>query len=161
VIEMKKGMIGVFSTIAGAVAGIAGTERVMKKEINKKQNLSDKYLSLFKMMNQWVRVKQEGKQLSMQLEKRGLHKIAIYGMNYAGETLVEELKGSDIEIAYGIDRRAGNLFAEFPIVSAEDELEEVDGIIVTAIFYFDEIAAGLQTKVNCPVISLEDIIYEA
>ena len=158
---MKKGIIGILSTTAGAVAGILGTERVMQKEIDKKQKLSDKHLALFKMMNEWVRVKQKGVQLSTNIEKRGMHKIAIYGMNYAGETLVEELRSSSIEIVYGIDRHAKNLFAEFPIVSMEDELEEVDGIIVTAITFYDEIETELKTKVDCQIVSLEDIIYEA
>lgn len=157
---MKKGIIGVLSTTIGAVAGVVGTGKIMQKEIDKKQKLSDKHLTLYKMMNEWVRVKQKGGQLSANIEKRGMHKIAIYGINYAGETLVEELRGSNIEIAYGIDKRAKNLFAEFPIVSMEDELEDVDGIIVTAITYYDEIEAELKTKIDCPVISLEDIIYE-
>ena len=160
IIKMKKGIIGVLSTAVGAAAGILGTEKIMQKEIDKKQKLSDKHLALFKMMNEWVRVKQKGAQLSTNIEKRGMHKIAIYGMNYAGETLVEELRGSSIEIVYGIDRHAKNLFAEFPIVSMEDELKEVDGIIVTAITYFDEIEAELKTKVDCPIVSLQDVIYE-
>lgn len=159
--EMKKGIIGILSTTAGAAAGIFGMKRMMQKELDKKQELSNKHLALFKMMNEWVRVKQKGVQLSAGIEKRGMYKIAIYGMNYAGETLAEELKGSSIEIVYGIDKRAKNLFAEFPIVSMEEELEEVDGIIVTAITYYDEIEAELRTKVDCPIISLEDVIYEA
>lgn len=157
---MKKGMIGILSTVFATTAGVWGTKKVMEKEINKKQQLSNKYLALFKMMNEWVRVKQKGNQLSASIEKRGMRKIAIYGMNYAGETLVEELKGSNIEVVYGIDRRAKDLFAEFPIVPIEEELKEVDGIIVTAITYYDEIEEQLKTKVKCPIISLEDIIYE-
>lgn len=158
---MKKGVVGVLSTLAGAAAGIVGTEAVMKKEIDKQQQLSNKHLKLFKMMNQWVRIKQEGKSLVSYLETRGMHKVAIYGMNYAGETLVEELKGSNIEILYGIDRRANNLCAGFPIVSIDEPLDAVDGIIVTAVAFFDEIEEELRAKVDCSIISLEDIIYEA
>lgn len=157
---MKKGIIGVISTFAGTAAGILGTKQIMKKEIDKKQQLSDKHLKLFKMMNQWVRVKQEGKNLAMSLEAKGLYKIAIYGMNYAGETLVEELKGSNINIVYGIDKRAGRLCSEFPIILASDSLEPVDAIIITAITFFDEIEAELSMKVDCPILSLEDLIYE-
>ena len=42
----------------------------------------------------------------------------------------------------------------------DDDLENVDAIVVTAITFFDEIAEKLEEKVNCPVISLEDILYE-
>ena len=157
---MKKAIISILSTLTGAAAGVVGTQTVMKKEIEQKQQLSDKHLKLYKMMNQWVRVKQEGKMLASYLEKKDLHTIAIYGMNYAGETLVEELKGSNIQIAYGIDKRADRLCAKFPIVSAEDSLEDVDAIVVTAIAFFDEIEQELSAKVNCKIISLEDIVYE-
>lgn len=157
---MKKAIIGILSTLTGAAAGVVGTQTVMKKEIEQKQQLSDKHLKLYKMMNQWVRVKQEGKTLASYLEKKSLNKIAIYGMNYAGETLAEELKGSNIEIAYGIDKRANRLCAEFPIVSTEDSLEDVDAIVVTAITFFDEIEQELGVKVDCEIISLEDIVYE-
>lgn len=158
---MKKGLIGAVTTLLGTTAGIVGTEAIMKKKVDEKQQLSDKHLRLYKMMNQWVRVKQEGTNLSSYLEGQGLKRIAIYGMNYAGETLVEELRNSNIEIAYGIDKRAKGLFAEFPLVSMDDTLEEVDGIVVTAVSFFDEIKEELSTKVSCPILSLEDIIYEA
>ena len=58
----------------------------------KTRELAEKHLALFLMMNQWVKVKQEGKNLSCYFEKNGYKKIAIYGMSYAGETLLEELK---------------------------------------------------------------------
>lgn len=158
---MKKAIIGIAATLTGAAVGAAGTQTVMKKEIEQKQQLSDKHLKLYKMMNQWVRVKQEGKTLASYLERKDLHKIAIYGMNYAGETLAEELKGSNVRVLYGIDKRANRLCAEFPIVSVEDSLEDVDAIVVTAITFFDEIEQELNAKVDCKIISLEDIIYEA
>lgn len=158
---MKKGLIGAVTTLLGTTAGIVGTKVVMEKKVDEKKQLSDKHLRLYKMMNQWVKVKQEGISLSAYLEEQGLHRIAIYGMNYAGETLVEELRNSNIEIVYGIDKRAKKLFAEFPLVSMDDTLEEVDGIVVTAVSFFDEIKEELSTKVSCPIISLEDVIYDS
>ena len=45
-------------------------------------------------------------------------------------------------------------------MTPDDELEPVDVIVVTAIYYFDEIEDMLSEKVDYPVISLEDILYE-
>ena len=45
-------------------------------------------------------------------------------------------------------------------MSVEDELEEVDAVIVTAVTFFDDILEKLSQKLDCPVISLEDILYE-
>lgn len=112
------------------------------------------------MMSQWVKVKQEGKNLSSYLEKNGYKKIAVYGMSYAGEALINELENSDIAVAYGIDRNAGSLYADVDIVSIDDDLEEVDAVVVTAITFFDEIEEKLSQKIDCPIISLEDILYE-
>ena len=41
-----------------------------------------------------------------------------------------------------------------------EKLEKVDAIVVTAIAYFDDINDNLSSKTDCPIISLEDIIYE-
>ena len=81
-------------------------------------------------------------------------------MSYAGETLIEELKGTDIHIAYGIDKGAESIYAEIDLVSPNDKLQDVDAIIVTAITFFEEIEEQLSEKVKCPIISLEDILYE-
>lgn len=157
---MKKTVIGILSALFGAAAGAKTVEMRMKQKIAEKKSMSDKHFQLFIMMNQWVRVKQKGKNLSDYLERKGIHRIAIYGMHYAGETLVEELRHSNIEIAYGIDRRTNALFADFPIISVEDPLDDVDAIIVTPITFFDEIEQELSQKIDCRIISLEDILYE-
>ena len=112
------------------------------------------------MMNQWVKVKQEGKNLSEYFEKQGYKKIAIYGMSYAGETLVNELENTSVQILYGIDKNADSIYANIDVFSIEDSLEEVDAVIVTAITFFDEIEEELSTKFSCPIISLENVLYE-
>ena len=157
---MKKGIISVLSALTGAAIGAGAVGKVEGEKLNKMRAMSNKHLELFKMMSQWVKVKQEGKILSSYFEKNGYTKIAVYGMSYAGETLINELENSTITVAYGIDRNADSLYADVDIVSMDDDLEEVDAIIVTAITFFDEIEETLSEKVNCPIISLEDILYE-
>ena len=73
-------------------------------------------------------------------------------MSFAGETLIDELKNSAIEVVYGIDKRANSLYADVDIVSIEDSLEDVDAVIVTAITFFDEIEEKLSDKLDCPII---------
>lgn len=161
---MKKGLTTVLTTLAGAVAGGAigagAVGKISGEATAKAQNMSAKHLALFKMMNQWVKVKQQGKNLSSYFEENGYVKIAIYGMSYAGETLIDELRGTSVQVVYGIDQRADKLYAEVDIVTLEDTLEEVDAIVVTAITFFDEIEEELKNKMDCPIISLEDVLYE-
>ncbi len=157
---MKKSIVSILSLLTGAAigGGVVGKKVFQKAQSNKEY--SEKHLALFLMMNQWVKVKQEGKQLSTYFEQNHYKKIAIYGMSYAGETLVDELKDTAIEVAYGIDQRADSLFADIDIVSIDDLQNDVDAIVVTAITFFDEIEEKLSEKVECPIISLEDVLYE-
>lgn len=157
---MKKGTIGILSGVAGMAIGAVAAGVPKNKKIDQWQNMSDKHLALFLMMNQWVKVKQEGKNLSEYFEKNDYKSIAIYGMSYAGETLVDELRNSEINIKYGIDKKAESIYSDVDIVSPDDDLEEVDAVVVTSITFFDEIAEMLEEKLDCPIISLEDILYE-
>ena len=131
---MKKGTIGVLSTLFGAAAGAGVTGVKMSKTLNEKQKMSNKHFALFQMMNQWVRIKQEGKNLYEYFEKNGYRKIAIYGMSFAGETLVYELENTKTEVLYGIDKNAKSLYLDIDIVEPEDDLREVDAIDRNYIF---------------------------
>lgn len=91
-------------------------------------------------------------------EDNGYKSIAIYGMSYLGERLMDELKDSGIEVRYAIDRNAENIYAGVEVKKPEDDLEEVDAVIVTAVFFFDEIEEQLEKILDCPIISLEDIV---
>lgn len=157
---MKKGFMAVLSTLAGAATGaMVATQRASAKTKVQKQ-YADKHLALYLMMNQWVKVKQENKSIADYLEKNGYQKIAIYGVSFAGETLANELRDTKTTIVYGIDQNADNLYADFDIYKPDDELPEVDAVVVTAIKFFDEIEQKLSEKMECPIISLEDILYE-
>ena len=157
---MKKISISVVSAIAGAALGAGAARKTSLSKAQKAQSLADKHLALFLMMNQWVKIKQEGKNLASYFDKRDYKRIAIYGMSYVGETLIDELQCTDITIAYGIDKNAASICADVDIVSMEDVFGEVDAVVVTAITYFDEIEEKLSEKLDCPILSLEDILYE-
>jgi len=157
---VKRLAIVAISSLTGYVLGTIGTVKRLNSKKRKMQMLSDKHEALFMLMNQWVKVKQAGKGIAGYLEHKGYKKIAIYGMGYAGETLVRELYNSNIQIEYGIDREADNINAEFKVVKPDAQLEKADVLIVTSITFFDEIVTDLCGKIDCPIISLEDILYE-
>lgn len=46
-------------------------------------------------------------------------------MSYAGKTLVDELKGTGITVAYEIDKKTDSIYTDVDIVSVEDALEDV------------------------------------
>lgn len=157
---MKKPLISILSALAGAALGAGVAGKLTGESVSKNRSMSDKHLALFLMMNQWVKVKQDGKNLASYFEKKGYRKIAIYGMSYAGETLVDELKGTGVIVAYGIDRNVNPSHADVDTVTMDDGLAPVGAVVVTAVTFFDEIERQLSEKVGCPAVSLEDILYE-
>lgn len=156
---IKKGLISVLFLLTGVVIGAGAVKKIENKKYRKIYDKSQKHFELFRMMSRWVKVKQEGKNLSTYFELNGYKRIAVYGMSYAGETLINELQDTGIEVAYGIDKNADFISTDINIVSADDSLEEVDAIVVTAVTFFVEIEEKLRDKVDCPVISLEDVLY--
>ena len=157
---MKKGVIAVLAALGGAVLGTLGVRKILNGKIAYKSRMSEKHLSLYLMMNQWVKVKQENKSIAEYLAKHGYKEIAIYGMNYVGETLWNELAGSDICVQYGIDKNADIIYLDVEVLHPDEELQQVDAVIVTAITFYDEIADSLSEKLDCPILSLEDILNE-
>lgn len=157
---MKRSVISIVSVLTGIVAGVGVVGRIMRKLLTKERKMSKKHLELFLMMNQWVKVKQEGKNLAEFFEKNDYKRIAIYGMSYVGKTLLDELRDTDVEVSYGIDREIDSIYLDLDIFTMEDKLEKPDAVVVTAISFFDELKEKLEEKLDCPILSLEDILYE-
>ncbi len=157
---MKKRVVSVMSSLIGMGIGAVAVGKIKGNQVNKWKELSDKHLTLFLLMNQWVKIKQEGKNLADYFQREGYREIAIYGMSFVGETLVDELAESNVKIKYAIDKRANDIYEAFDVISPEEEMEKVDAIVVTSVTYFDEIQEMLNEKIDCPVLSLEDILYE-
>ncbi len=159
---MKKGsIISVMTSGAiGAAAGSVAIGTKLKKELQTTKDKASKMSSYYHMFNKWLMVRQEGKSLADFFEENQYKTIAIYGMKEFGERLLDELKDSGITVKYIIDKNADGIYADIDVVTPDEELESVDAIVVTATFYFDEIEEMLYQKVDCPVISLEDVLYE-
>lgn len=159
---MNKGTVAVLSALVGAAAGAAGANYLGQKTIAAKTGKVDKFKSYYNMLNQWLMLKQEGKSLEKYFVDNDIKTIAIYGMGEMGNRLYDELKNStEVTVKYAIDQNAASTYSEIDVIDKEDEYEEVDAIIVTAIFAFDEIEEEISTKVDFPVISLEDVVFEA
>lgn len=162
---MKKGIRAVVSstlmgTAAGAIVGRTVVKTKLSKTIGRQNDMLNKVHVLYCAFDLWLQIRQEGRTLAEYFERHNYKTIAIYGMKELGERLLDELKDSDIKVCYAIDKNAEHIYADVDIVTPDDELEPVDVIVVTAIYYFHEIAENLSEKVDYPIVSLEDIVYE-
>lgn len=127
----------------------------------KQKKQSDKFREHFQILNHWFMNYQKGNTVGQYLLRRGYNKIAIYGFGALGERLYQELLDSEVSVVYGIDRKVVSEDTDFTIVPSPDTSKEVDAIIITAITDFIDIATDLREKVKCPIISLEEAIYES
>lgn len=157
---MKKGTVAVLSAIIGAAGGAAGVGYLGIKQVEQKAEKVDKFKGYYNMLNQWLILKQEGKNLSEYFKSNNYKTVAIYGMGEMGNRLYEELKDSDIEVKYAVDKEAESTYSELDVIELESDFDEVDVMVVTATFAFDEISEDISDKVDFPVISLEDVVYD-
>ncbi|MCI8557553.1 MAG: hypothetical protein HFI19_07285 [Lachnospiraceae bacterium] len=147
------------SVLSGVAVGYlinaywAKRQKVLQQQ---EEKLQDHYW----LLNHWLEFKNEGKTAASYFEDMGYHHIAIYGMSDLANRLMEDLEGSSIQIDYGIDRdiccsnaRISDIY--FP----EDELPKADAIVVTPYSAMESISAMLKSKVDCPVISLEEVVW--
>jgi hypothetical protein len=159
VIRMKKVIVGIVSFTVGSIVGYGLLSKFVKKSADNLEKKVDKFKTYYSMQNQWLQLKQEGKSLEGYFLEKGYHSIAIYGMGEMGNHLYEELKNTQIKVAYGIDKNASGTYAEIDIFSLEDNLEKVDAIVVTAVFDFCKIEEEIREQFDCPIISLEEVVF--
>ena len=155
----KKGIVGMLVMGIASAGVIALSLKTSQDAIVEKNEKIDKFKNYYNMLNEWLCLRQKGISLDTYFKKNDYTSIAIYGMGEMGNRLYDELKESDIEIKYAIDKNAVNTYSELEVINPEEEFPEVDIIVVTATFAFDEIANAVKGKVVCPVISLEDVVY--
>lgn len=157
---MKKGISALLGMAAGAAAGGIAAGTTSAKKIKELAKQHAKICELYMAFDRWLQIRQEGKTLAEYFTKNGYKTVAVYGMKELGERLLDELKDSGVTVSYGIDKNADAIYVDVDMVTPDKELAPVDVIVVTAITYFDEIEEMLREKVDCPIVSLEDILYE-
>lgn len=153
-------LITLIALIIGMWIGIYTTGKILKPIYKRSVDDTNKYQSMYFLMNRWLQLKQEGRNVKDYFEKNNLTKIAIYGWNDIGIALMQELKDSSVEVSYIIDQNKEGVSADRPVVSPKDELLTVDAIVVAPIFYYDSIEKMLEEKCKMKIISMEDVIDE-
>lgn len=108
----------------------------------------------------WLYLQQNGQKVSSYFKRKDLKNIAIYGMGEFGLLLCNELENEDINIVFTIDSERILPYNDIPVISMSQlkEMEDVDAIIVTPVFAYNEIKKQLEKIVDYPIISLEEVV---
>ena len=91
--------------------------------------------------------------------------IAVYGMNYIGNRLYDELLNTSIKVYFGIDMAGNSIEYEIPILNMKssefiEKVQDIDVIVVTALASYQQILVELRKICNNPVVSIEQILSE-
>lgn len=156
------GIIAGLGTIAGIGIG-AGLmlRRTSHKSLTDDTKETERLKSYFNLLYSWLMLKQEKRSLEEYFVDHKIKTIAIYGMGSIGSCLYNELKNSEIEVKYAIDRNASSVYENIEILNIDNKIfPSVDAVVVTPVHVFSEINSTLSSMFDCPIISLENIMYE-
>ncbi|MBP2633276.1 MAG: hypothetical protein H6Q70_3904 [Firmicutes bacterium] len=123
-------------------------------------NRYNKFREYYYLLHRWLILKEKNINISEYLTKRGFYKIAIYGLGIMGKHLLEELKDTEVKVLYAIDQNIQMVYPDIEIVSMKDQLLQVDTVVVTATYDYDDICTRLKAKVDYHIVSLAEILNE-
>lgn len=170
---MKKGvsnaLIGGLGLVAGSIGGVISGALITDYLAENKNQVTgeERYKEYYSILNQWLIIKQDGINLSSYFHEHNMKKIAIYGMGELGARLYDELKDTDIEVPIALDQGAfKSVYPDLKLIrmneleKRKEELADIDAIIVTVTLVFDNVSDNLKPFVQCPIISLRDVLVE-
>lgn len=148
--------------LLGGIVGCIITSITINKKPGKASNELAKWKLFYYVYDRWLELRQKNILLSSWLLRRGYNKIAIYGGRELGARLFQELQNTEINVAYVIDKNPENsLCKDISIVRPNEKMGEVDAIVITAIYYAEEIKQELGSKVSCDIVSLEELVFNS
>lgn len=154
---MKKGILAVLCTILGTTIGITFGKL---QSITSENILEVKLRSYYDTLSGWLKLKQLRRSIEEYLLKEGYQEIAIYAMGEMGNLLFDELENSDVKVKYAIDQDKDISHSKVKVMTMDDTLEKVDAVIVSIGFAHEDVKRALMDRIDCPVLSLQDIVYE-
>ncbi|MDR7813500.1 PIG-L deacetylase family protein [Lacrimispora sp.] len=133
----------------------------MGEEVVAREMTLQKYMQFYRVLIRWLSAKQEGNEIVSYLKSRGLINVAIYGYSDMGKLLYNELLQSSIAVTSILDKRdiqcsTPNLKIQLP----SDGNMKVDAVLVTAVYYYDEIKLELMKMGYKNILSLQKIVEE-
>lgn len=125
----------------------------------------NKDMDCFLTMKKWLENRNQGKTFVEYFEEYGYKSIGIYGAGDLGRLLYDEIKNSDIEIKYFVDRNGEGLKSidGIPVVLLKDVVnqEKVDVLIVTPVGNYEAICKDIVRNIpELSTMSLKDAVFE-
>ncbi len=127
----------------------------------------NKFRMYYNSCLRWMKAKNNGNSAAGYLLEHNCRNIAIYGMGEIGKLLFQELRNvKDISVKALIDKAELNAYEDDVVcIKAEDQMLmqkindlDIDGIIITAIFNYNEIFERYFKNSDCQIYNFEKIL---
>lgn len=117
---------------------------------------------LLRLFQNYAGLLARGKTLAEILKNRGYYSCAIYGYGNIGQCVYTDLIQHGYDLSYIVDKNVDQIIdkesLQCKIYSLEDEFPKTDLMIITPVFYYEEILMDIEKKIDCPIISLDDFV---
>lgn len=134
-------------------------EQCLEEKIRHYRQYSDRMGLNAKLLGKYLYFMQNGGKVRDFFEKRGYRDCAIYGLGMVGERLLYDLEGCHFPVKYVIDQNADNIRSNIPVKKLDGQLEKVDVVVITPLYYAREIRQALaDNKVEADIITIEEIL---
>lgn len=121
-----------------------------------KRNLSNMML-----FNDWLHFIYTGGSFEEYFLNQGYKNIMIYGNGNIGKRFLEALSKTEIEVAAIMDKQINSLYENEKMIGIESNIPNVDCIVVTPVYYYQEIYEMLKKRTGIPIVSIQDILERA
>lgn len=123
------------------------------------ENKLQKSTLFYWVLTRWMDANLKGRRLAEVLRSQNYHCIAIYGYAELGKLLHSELSKDGFKVSYILDKKIENTEEDTTSVfSPKKGLPLVDAVVVTAVYYFEEIKNELMQLGFDNIISLRTLV---
>ncbi len=154
---MKKGIAAGILGIVSFTSGFALGGKALVGMINDYKERMERNLANMMLFNDWLEFLYSGGSVEQYFQDCGYKKIMVYGNGYIGKRLIQALEQTEIDVITVMDKADFSDRNEM-VIGVSEAIPSVDCIVITPVFYYDEISEMLQKKTDIPIISMRAII---
>lgn len=161
-------ILGLSAFGLGYACGTLATGRKLVAKVDGERLQAYKYRHYMQMLDAWMMAKKYGKPLDEYLLERGIRRVVIYGMTAFGIRLYHELKDTEIEVLYALDRNPKHKYPGLRVyrwgdkndAPTKEDKNSPDAVIVAAFMFYNTIAPELEQAGYRNVLSLDTVLYD-
>lgn len=125
------------------------------------QERCSRYHGYWSTLEKWLALMENRNSIAEWLRTQGIHNVAIYGMGMLGRHLYRQLQAEGFPVAYAIDQSRMKGTEKLPVYPLDADLSQVDAVIVTVLYDFEQIRDRLAGKGLSGILPLDQVLQRA